>query len=142
MEGKKIAGKTKHAEIDIDSLAAIQPCMSRVMRQYTERYSIMYHACKAGNWDLGLYQLKEIREIADVGKKTRPKWTGELDDFDRKFLMPIENAMKAKDWEVFERVFNISTQACNDVHKRIGYAYIKYKLPENPPDWLDLTPNL
>lgn len=49
MEGK-ITGKTKHGEIDIDELATIQPCMSRVMRQYTERYSIMYHACKANNW--------------------------------------------------------------------------------------------
>lgn len=31
MEERKIAGKTKHGEIDIDSLAAIQPCMSRVL---------------------------------------------------------------------------------------------------------------
>ena len=38
---EKIAGKTKFGEIDIDSLAGMQPCMSRVMRQYTERYGIM-----------------------------------------------------------------------------------------------------
>lgn len=125
MEGK-ITGKTKHGEIDIDELAAIQPCMSRVMWQYTERYSIMY-------------QLKKIREIAAVGAKTRPKWKSELEDFDKNYLVPIENAMKVKDWKTFEKAYNTSTQACNEVHKRIGYAYIKYKLP-NPPDWLDLSP--
>lgn len=139
MEGK-IVGKTKHGEIHLDSLAGMQPCMSRVMRQYTERYGIMYHACKARNWDLGLYELKEIREISEVGKKTRPKWAQELEDFDRKFLAPIKNAMKAKDWEAFEKAFDISTKACNAIHKKIGYPYLKYKLPENPLDWLEVTP--
>ena len=139
MEGK-VVGKTMHAEIDIDSLASMQPCMSRVMRQYTERYGIMYHPCKVKNWDLGLYQLKEIREITEVGKKTRPKWKQELEDFDRKFLLPIEDAMKNKDWDAFEKAFDKSTKACNAVHKKIGYPYLKYKLPENPPDWLDITP--
>ncbi len=136
---EKIAGKTKFGEIDIDSLATMQPCMSRVMRQYTERYGIMYHACNARNWKLGLYQLKEIREITEVGKKTRPAWKQELEDFDRKFLSPIENAMKSGDWEAFEKAFNRSTLACNAIHKKIGYPYLKYKLPA-PPDWLDISP--
>lgn len=86
-----------------------------------------------------MYQLKEIREIAAVGAKTRPKWKSELEDFDKNYLVPIENAMKVKDWKAFEKAYNTSTQACNEVHKRIGYAYIKYRLP-NPPDWLDLSP--
>ncbi len=67
--GGRIVGRTKHSEIDIDSLAAIQPCMSRVMPEYTERYGILYHACKARNWEFGSYELKEIKEIAEVGKK-------------------------------------------------------------------------
>ena len=136
----KIAGKTKFGEINIDDLAGMQPCMSRVMRQYTERYSIMYHACKASNWKLGLYQLKEIREIAAVGAKTRPKWKDELEDFDRRYLVPIEGAMRAEDREAFERAYRTSTEACNEVHRRIGFEYIKYKVPERPPDWLDVTP--
>lgn len=137
---KKIAGKTKFGEIDIDDLAGMQPCMSRVMRQYTERYAIMYHACRARNWKLGLYQLKEIREIAAVGAKTRPRWKQELDDFDSEYLVPIEKAMKKEDWEAFERAYTRSTDACNELHRRIGYGYIKYRLPEAPPDWLDLSP--
>lgn len=71
---EKIAGKTKFGEIYIDDLAGMQPCMSRVMRQYTERYSMMYHVSKAYNWKLGMYQLKEIQEIVAVGAKTRPQW--------------------------------------------------------------------
>ncbi len=137
---EKIAGKTKFGEIDIDSLAGMQPCMSRVMRQYTERYGIMYHACKAENWRLGLYQLKEIREIAAVGAKTRPRWAEELADFDREYLVPIEEAMKKKDWGAFEKAYNRSSEACNEVHRKIGFGYIKYKLPD-PPDWLDLSPD-
>jgi hypothetical protein len=114
--------------------------MSRVMRQYTERYSILYHACRAGNWRLGLYQLKEIREIAAVGAKTRPRWAGELEDFDRKYLVPLEEAMKERNWETFETAYARSTQACNEIHRRIGYGYIQYQVPAEPPDWLDLTP--
>ncbi len=48
--------------------------------------------------------------------------------------------MKAKDWEAFEKAFNKSTEACNTIHKRLGYSYIRYKLPKKPPDWLDVTP--
>ena len=132
--------KGKHAEINLEELVDMQPCMSRVMRQYTERYSIMYHAAKAGNWRLALYELKEIREIANVGAKTRPQWAKELKDFDQEYLVPIEQTMKAQNWEAFEEAYTRSTKACNEVHKRIGYPYIKYKLPNNPPEWLDVYP--
>lgn len=64
---EKIVGRTKHGEMTLDELASIQPGLGTVMLEYSRRYWIIYYACKGGNWDLALYELKELREIAEGG---------------------------------------------------------------------------
>lgn len=137
---ERIVGRTKHGEMTLDELASIQPGLGTVMLEYSRRYWIIYYACKKGNWDLALYELKELREIADVGMKTRPKWARELADFDDRYLKPLEEAMKAHDWAGFEKAYNAGMKGSDEVHRRLGFHYIRYRLPERAPDFLDINP--
>ena len=56
----------------LKTLAEIQPGLGTVMIEYGNRYSIAYYAAKGGNWDLAAYQIKEMREIQEVGETTGP----------------------------------------------------------------------
>jgi hypothetical protein len=60
---EKLVGRTKHGELTLDQLASIQPGMARVMEEVAHRYSLMYYACKGGNWELGHHELKELRGL-------------------------------------------------------------------------------
>ena len=56
-------GKTKHGELTLDEIAGLQPGMSEWMLALAHRTHVMYFACKAGNWDLGLYQLRDRKSV-------------------------------------------------------------------------------
>jgi hypothetical protein len=55
------------------------------MIEYGYRYTTAYYAAKAGNWGLAEYQLKEMREIQEVGETTRPARAGALKGFETAF---------------------------------------------------------
>jgi hypothetical protein len=59
-------------EDKLKTLAEIQPGLGTVMIEYGARFGNMYYAGKGSNWDLAAYQLKEAREIQEVGETTRP----------------------------------------------------------------------
>ena len=52
----------------IKTLAEIQPGLGTVMLEDLFRFVTMYYAAKGGNWGLADYQLKEMREIQEVGE--------------------------------------------------------------------------
>jgi len=138
--GEKIVGRTKHGELTLDQLAGIQPGMARLMGEIAHRYSLMYYACRGGNWELGYHELKEIRAAFRIAMTTRPKYTAELEAFDREHLAPIEKAITGRDGEAFTMAVQRSIAASDEAHRRLGYPFVRYRLPNQPPDYLDLGP--
>ena len=125
---------TKHGKMTLDQLAEIQPGLGTVMIEYGKRFYRMKVAAEEGNWDLAKYQLKEAREIQEVGETTRPANAEKLKNFENNYLDPIEKAIEAKDWNAFEKAYNDAIAGCNGCHAATGHAYIKYELPSTPPD--------
>lgn len=117
----------------LKSLAAIQPGLGTVMIEYGYRYSAMYYAAKGGNWDFAEYQLKEAREIQEVGETTRPKRAPDLKNFERKYLDPIGAAIQAKSFERFDAAFKDGVEGCNNCHHKHGFDFIRYALPATSP---------
>jgi len=72
------------------------------MIEYANRYNTTYHAAKGGNWDLAAYQIKEMREIQQVGETIRPARKAGLIGFEKSHLDPLDTAVKAKDWKKFD----------------------------------------
>jgi hypothetical protein len=103
------------------------------------RYTNLYYAAKGGNWDLAAYELKEAREIQEVGETTRPGRGAALKAFEKSSLEPLEAALKAKDFQKFDDAFKKGIQRCNGCHVAQGFAYIKYELPSGPTLPLSMT---
>jgi len=120
-------------EEQLKTLAELQPGLGTVMIEYSTRFGTLYYNAKGGNWDFAAYQLKEMREIQEVGETTRPGRAKFLKEFESKFLDPIDETIKAKDWKKFEVAFKEAESGCNGCHKTQGFQYIKYELPKASP---------
>ena len=116
----------------LKTLAEIQPGLGTVMIEYATRYTTAYYAAKGGNWDLAAYQLKEAREIQEVGETTRPERAQALKGFEKSYIDPLDEAIKAKDLKKFDKAFKDGIQGCNACHIGQGFPYIKYQLPREP----------
>jgi hypothetical protein len=120
-------------EEQLKTLGDLQPGLGTVMIEYGYRYTTAYYAAKAGNWGLAEYQLKEMREIQEVGETTRPARAGALKGFETAFLDPLGKAIEAKDFKKFQAAFSAATEGCNGCHVSQGFAFIKYELPKAAP---------
>jgi len=125
---------TTHGTITLAQIAEIQPGLGTVMIEYGNRFYIIYYAAKNGNWDLAKYQLKEAREIQEVGENTRAARAPMLKTFESSYLDPLEKTMNATDWNAFATAYNSTVEGCNACHTANGFPYIKYTLPSNPPN--------
>jgi hypothetical protein len=117
----------------LKTLAELQPGLGTVMIEYSHRFSTMFYSAKDGNWDMAEYQLKEAKEIQEVGETTRPGRAKFLKDFESTYLDPLGETIKAKDWKKFEIAFKKAEVGCNECHKTQGFRYIKYELPKTSP---------
>ena len=124
----------------VRTLAEIQPGLGTVMIEYGHRYTTVYYAAKGGNWGLAAYQLKEMREVQEVGETTRPARAQPLKAFEKGHLDPLDAAIKSKDWTKFEGAFRAGVEACNACHVSVGFPYIKYQLPRTFQSDLLLKP--
>jgi hypothetical protein len=124
----------------LKTLAEIQPGLGTVMIEYGTRYTTTYYAAKGGNWDLAAYQIKEAREIQEVGETTRPERAQALKGFEKSYLDPLDEAIKAKDFKKFDKAFKDGIQGCNTCHVGQGFPYIKYQLPREPTSPLAMKP--
>ena len=127
-------------EDKLKTLAEIQPGLGTVMIEYGARFGNMYHAAKGGNWELAAYQLKEAREIQEVGETTRPERASALKAFESSYLDPLEQAIKGKDAKTFEKAARAAVEGCNGCHTGQGFPYIKYQLPKGPTFPLSMKP--
>jgi hypothetical protein len=136
----RVVGKTKHGELTLDEIAGLQPGMSELMIALTHRANVMYYACKAENWSLGLFQLRGMRKILANANLTRPKYREALAEFSKAHLDPVEGAIKQKSWEEFQRAMAAMVEASDRYHSEFGYGYIRYRVPAAPPAGYFLPP--
>jgi len=134
-EHSEIVIPTKHNKaLTLGALAEIQPGLGTVMLEYGHRFYVAYYAAKAGNWELAVYELEEMREVQEVGETTRPGHAPALKHFEEDALKPLITAAKDKEWNRFTVDYAKATRACNACHDATGYSFIQYRLPEHAPD--------
>ena len=134
-----IVVRTKHGDLTLDQLAEIQPGMSRLMVELSNRFTVMVHAGRGGNWALAHFQFRQARSLFKIMATVRPKYVEALQAFEKDFMAPIEDAINAKDVTALNAAADRAVQESDAVHARFGYPYIRYRIPKNPPEHLDLT---
>jgi hypothetical protein len=124
----------------LKSLAEIQPGLGTVMIEYAHRFGTMFYSAKGGNWGMAAYQLKEMREIQEVGETTRPARAAPLKAFESANLDKLEATIKGKDFKKFDGAFKQAVEGCNGCHAATGFGYIKYQLPRTSPSPTSVKP--
>lgn len=130
--------RTRHGELTLDQIGAMQPGLQRLMLEISERYWILYYAAQAGNWELARYQLNGIRKAQQIGELTRPAMAEHLRAYDRDYLEPIMAAIQARDWQGFQAAYRRGVDGANHYHRVTNHGYIHWQLPDEPPRHLRL----
>lgn len=118
-------------EQQLKTLAELQPGLGTVMIEYANRFTTMYYAAHGKNWPMADYQLKEMREIQEVGETTRPGRAAMLKAFESSHLDKLAETIKAKDLKKFNAAFKSAAEGCNGCHAANDFAFIKYQLPKS-----------
>ncbi len=117
------------------ALGSVQKGLGTVMIEYGDRFSRMYFAMKAGNWDMAKYQRDEMVEIQEVAESTRPARAPMLKAFEASHLDALDKAIAAKDAKAFEVAYSGAVASCNACHAGSNsanwksYDYIKIQAP-------------
>jgi len=136
---EKIVVKTKHGELTLEQLAEVQPGLARLMKEIGDRFHVLYHAAKGGNWKLAEHEQKATISILRVGATLRPKFHQDITIFIQSHLHPLGESIKAKDWGRFEHAYKKAVDEANKLHEKYGYGFIHYKLSKDPPNYYDLS---
>ncbi|TLZ43993.1 MAG: hypothetical protein E6K19_05895 [Methanobacteriota archaeon] len=138
--GDRVRASTKHGTLTVDEIAAMQPGMARLMDEVSRRYWVLYYAAKAGNWDLARYMEKEAEKILKTASVVRPKYREDIAAFLRDRLGPIVTAIDRKDWTGFDAAYRRGIEDSNMYHDKYNKRFIRFRLPDHPPEWFDLAP--
>jgi len=131
---------TKHNKnMTLKDIAKIQPGLGVIMIEFGHRYYLAYYAAKTKNWDLASYELDEMIEAIEVAEVTRPEYKKLLQGFEHTYIDKLLEAIKEKNLSKVDKLFAKTTKGCNNCHIETKHSFIKYKLPKNPPDFLDLN---
>lgn len=140
LPGSRVRATTKHGTLSVDDLAEMQPGMARLMDELSRRFWALYYAAKAGNWDLARYMEKESEKLLGTASVVRPKYAQDVEAFVHDRMAPIASAIEATDWAVFEAAYREAVKASDTYHDKYNKGFIRFRLPDRPPDWLDLAP--
>jgi hypothetical protein len=119
---------------------SVNPGLGTVMMEYGQRFSDIWWAEKAGNWDMATYQIEEMREIQETGEVDRPARAPALKDFESKYLSALQKTITAKDGQAFLTAFSNTIGGCNGCHaaqsssESLGgtYKFVKIQIPTAP----------
>ena len=127
------------SEDQIKVLADIQPGFGIQMQEIGRRFTAIYNAARGHNWGLAKYQLKELREAAEVAVTTRPKrkdaWVSFEDTYLGDATNPaagtLQDVVNKENFVAFNKSFKSAIAGCNGCHQASNFPYILYKLPRN-----------
>ena len=133
--------RTKHAELTLEDIAGALPGTGEVMASVSSCYAMTWHAADGGNWDLAAYYLRRTRSLLRGLAVTRPKYAGQVRDFDTGVLEQLYQALLARDRGAFEALYERAIREANEYHVATGHPYIRWVRPAEPPEnGLDLGP--
>lgn len=136
--GSRVRAATRHGQLTVDAIAEMQPGAARLMDEFAHRYWVLYYAAQGGNWELAAYMEKESEKLLRILAQVRPKYAVDLDAFMEQGLGPVAAAIAARDWSAFEAAYRRGMDASDVYHAKYNKAFLRFRLPDRPPEWFDL----
>jgi hypothetical protein len=76
----------------------------------------------------------------EQGVLLRPKYTDNMYKFIEEEVERVKQAIEADDWDDFEAAFDAMVEQANAYHELYDKPWLRWKIPEQPPPDLDMTP--
>jgi hypothetical protein len=140
MDSDEILVNNGKRTMSLNELARTLPGMDRLMVEIGHRAGCLYHAAKAGNWQLAGYFCRTLGKHLDNAAFVRPKYAESMTEFLTVDYGPVRKAIGNEDWPAFEAAWAHLVERINHWHEEYGKDYIVWKTPAQPPVDLDLTP--
>ncbi len=138
--GSRVRADTKHGPLNVDEIAEMMPGASRLMDELAHRYWVLYYAAKGGNWDLARYMERESEKLLGILGRIRPKYAADLAAFVQEEMRPLAAAIEARDFGAFDTAYRRSVDASDTYHAKYNKGFLRFRLPDRPPEWFDLGP--
>jgi len=136
--GSDIVAKTRHGELTVDEVADLLPGGAEVMEAFGRRYWVMYYAARGGNWELARYEWRESAKLLHGLAKTRPKYAEDLAAFESEAYARVGAALEGEDFPAFDRAYRAGIDSSDTYHAKWKKPFIRFRLPDRPPEVLDL----
>ena len=124
----------------MSDLGHLMPGMAEIMPLVGGRIWKCYYAGKAHNKPLAAFQLKEAINLMEKGAILRPKYNEDMDEFIAGIVDKIRGCIDNEDWDGFEAAFVTMIEEANAYHEKYDKGDLRWKMPDQPPPDLDLTP--
>jgi hypothetical protein len=131
---------TDDNELTLTEMSAALPDTPAVMEKVGHSWWHLIYAARGGNWGLAEYYLKRVGKLENTLKVLRPKHRERLQRFQEQALPAVYAAVDARDIEALEIAYAAATDFANELHAESGYPYLRWELPAEPPQGLQLTP--
>lgn len=123
----------------IDSLKteldnAYQPGFGDFMGKVQNRHAKLWFAGVNENWELAEFEMHELEEVIEDIRTVYPnrEETQSLPIIEPS-LETVNNAIKQRDAEAFQKGYLTLTNACNSCHQATKVEFIRIKTPTIPP---------
>jgi hypothetical protein len=130
----------KGGSFPLSDLGHLLPGMAEVMPLVGERIWKCYYAGKARNKPLARFQLSEAVNLMEKGTILRPKYLEDMETFINDQVGAVKKCIEAEDWDGFDGAFAAMVEAANANHEKYDKGFLRWKVPEDPPPDLDMTP--
>jgi len=131
---------TGKGTFSLDDLGPLMPGMAEIMPLVGERIWKCYYAGKARNQALARFQLKEAVNLMEKGTFLRPKYSENMEKFVTTEVAAVRKAIEDEDWDAFEPAFRQMVEQANAYHDLYDKAFLRWRIPDQPPPDLDMTP--
>jgi hypothetical protein len=98
------------------------------------------YAGRGGNWELAAYFARRTRSLLRKLAIVRPKYAGDVASFEATHIAAVLGACERSERAAFDAAIAAAIDAANVLHVKWAKSYIRYRLPDDPPTDLDLTP--
>ena len=132
--------RTPHGELSLEEIAELLPGTGELMQSVGQTWWKCAYAARGGNWDLAAYFARRTRGLLGKLAIVRPKYAGDVAAFQATHVAAVLAACERKDRSGFDAALAASIDAANELHVKWAKSYIRWKLPDEAPGDLDLTP--
>jgi hypothetical protein len=101
----------------------------RAMWEVGYRFRELYWAGQDMNWEYAGHQIVEMQETLEAGLERRPARAASAQQFLSKAIPDLEEAIAARDGEMFEMRFNVMMNTCNSCHALEEMPFLTVALP-------------